>query len=57
MKSVGVFCSLCSEQEAKEKIYSASTTLYTGFGVAVSWEIALVWNHLAMTHIFKIDYY
>ena len=31
---------LCSEEEAKKKIYSVCTTTYTGFGALISEELS-----------------
>lgn len=31
---------VCSEEEAKKKIYSVCTTTYTGFGVLISEELS-----------------
>jgi len=31
---------LCSEEEAKKKIYSVCTTTYTGFGAIISEELS-----------------
>jgi hypothetical protein len=39
-KWIFILIPLCSEEEAKKKIYSVCTTTYTGFGALISEELS-----------------
>lgn len=45
-----LFFLLCSEEEAKKKIYSVATIPYTGFGAEISEELSQKVKSMALFH-------